>query len=308
VPEPEPEPVVDTAPIAEVAELEQRTELLPEPALTQVADAAAITAADTVSDVVTATPEPEPAVEPEPVFTPSVEPSAASLLEQLSMPVAPASQASAPPVEPTPQVEATPEPGPAPDLPVEDESPVARRDPAAPSWWAPLDAADYPVADEQYPKPPAVQSTETHLPEFPAPPVGFPAPSSPAGVPIWATRSPTPSPTAAPQFVGDLSIDPTSLRPRLTVRSGTARLRVDDTALTLRTLFRKERLPWAQVNRFEQHFPTGDPGNATPGVLLAITPTGAVELPATKRTPGELRHLHALLDAYRVRALARANQ
>ncbi len=290
--------------------MEQRTELLPEPELTPVADATAITPADTVSDTVTAAPEPEPAVEAEPVFPAPVEPGAASLLEQLSMPVAPVVPPPQQPAEPAPQVEveSEPEPGPSPDLPAADEPPVVRRDPGAPSWWAPLDAAGHPVADEQYPKPPAAPPAETHLPEYPAPPAGFPAPSSPAGVPIWATRSPTPATSAGPQFVGDLAIDPTSLRPRLTVRSGTARLRVDDTALTLRTLFRKDRLPWTQVNRFEQHFPTGDPGNATPGVLLAITPTGAVELPATRRTPGELRNLHALLDAYRVRALARANR
>jgi hypothetical protein len=275
-PEPEPTPVAETVPIAPVAEFEQRTELLPETATGPVAEAGPIRPADTVP-----APEPEPPAEPEPepVFRPVPEPAAAAPLEQLPVP------------------------------PDKEPEPVVRRpQPGAPSWWAPLDAADRTAGEEQFPKAPAAASPETHVPEFPAPPTGFPAPSSPASVPIWATRSPTPAAAAAPQFVGDLSLDPTSLRPRLTVRSGTARLRVDDSALTLRTLFRKERLPWSQISRFEQHFPTGDAGGAASGVLLAITPSGAVELPATKRTPGELRNLHALLDAYRVRASARANR
>jgi hypothetical protein len=124
---------------------------------------------------------------------------------------------------------------------------------------------------------------------------------------VWATRAPTTGP-AAPQFVGDLAIDPSSLRPKLTVRSGLSRLTVDEHHLIQGSPLHKERLAWSQISRFELHFPSGDPAAQVPGVLVAITATGAVELPATRRPGGELRNLHALLDAYRIRAQMRANR
>ena len=35
---------------------------------------------------------------------------------------------------------------------------------------------------------------------------------------------------------------------------------------------------------------------------VAMTPAGGIELPATRRQTAGLRHVHALLEAYRVRA------
>jgi hypothetical protein len=128
-------------------------------------------------------------------------------------------------------------------------------------------------------------------------------------VPTWAVRSPTASISpSAPQFVGDISIDPHSLRPKLTVRAGLSSMTVDENQLVLRSMLRRERMPWSQVTGFEPHFPDGDTGPTAKGVLVALTPAGAVELPATRRLAGELRHVHALLDAYRVRAQMLANR
>ncbi|MGH3494269.1 MAG: hypothetical protein ACRDQ1_13710, partial [Sciscionella sp.] len=76
----------------------------------------------------------------------------------------------------------------------------------------------------------------------------------------------------------------------------------------LRSMLRRERMPWSQVTGFEPHFPDGDNGPMSKGVLVALTPAGAIELPATRRLAGELRHLYALLDAYRVRAQMFANR
>jgi hypothetical protein len=41
--------------------------------------------------------------------------------------------------------------------------------------------------------------------------------------------------------------------------------------------------------------------------LVALTRNGPVDLPATKRSTADLRHLHALLDAYAQRAELMAN-
>jgi hypothetical protein len=41
---------------------------------------------------------------------------------------------------------------------------------------------------------------------------------------------------------------------------------------------------------------------------MAITASGPVAIPGTKRPINELRHVHALLDAYRIRALQLAQQ
>jgi len=89
---------------------------------------------------------------------------------------------------------------------------------------------------------------------------------------------------------------------RLTVRAGLASLTVNDLQLVLRSGVHRERLPWSMVSAFEPRFPDGDDGPTARGVLVALTPAGAIELPATRRQGGQLRHVHALLDAYRVRA------
>ena len=169
----------------------------------------------------------------------------------------------------------------------------------ATSWWSPVaPPAEDGQSAEQFPIPPSDSRA-----------AGGGAPNAGAqGVPTWAVRSPNPQFVAsAPQFVGDISIDPNYLRPRLTVRAGLSSLTVDEQHLTMRSMLHRERLPWSQVTSFEPHFPDGNTGPTAKGVLVALTPAGAIELPATRRQGGELRHVHALLDAYRVRAQQFAN-
>ncbi|TAM85497.1 MAG: hypothetical protein EPN43_11365 [Jatrophihabitans sp.] len=171
--------------------------------------------------------------------------------------------------------------------PITPPSPQAPTSPQAPAAAAPAAVPD------RYPVPPAATG---------GPPPA--AASATAAVPRWAVRTPAAQFLGAgPQFVGDIVIDPASLRPKLTVRSGLSSLTVDAGEVRLRRLLSCERMPWSEVLAFEQHFTDGEPGPRTRGMLLAITPAGAVELPATRRLGGELPHLHALLDAYRIRAM-----
>ncbi|MGH8960723.1 MAG: serine/threonine-protein kinase [Jatrophihabitantaceae bacterium] len=169
------------------------------------------------------------------------------------------------------------------------------------SWWSPVAGVERErPGGEQFPIPPAAPE------DPPAPEPAVPSVPSVPTVPTWAVRATTapsvPFVPSAPQFVGDISIDPHSLRPKVTVRSGLASMTVDENDLLLRSFLHRERMPWSQVSGFEPHFPGGDTGPTAKGVLVALTPAGAIELPATRRLAGELRHVHALLDAYRVRA------
>jgi hypothetical protein len=210
-------------------------------------------------------------------------------------------------------------PGPAP--------PVAERPVAAVETRRPVDIdddralLDEPARGDEPPIRPAVRFPVPPLRPAPDPPAGSgpegaPVPPVPAvptvpavpAVPTWAVRT-RPQPTsAAPQFVGDIAIDPESLRPKFTVRAGLSALTVDGHRLVLREGLRRERLPWSMVRGFEARYPDGDVGPTTPGLLVAQTPAGPVELPATRRPAGQLRHVHALLDAYRVRAEQLANR
>jgi hypothetical protein len=190
--------------------------------------------------------------------------------------------------------------------------------PASPAPALPLTAGRRPVEiddDLALPHQPAPHRPPLRAPSVPRvvtptlPPQ--PEPSEPAApaVPTWAVRRPSPFPTGpVPQFVGDIAIDPRSLRPKLTVRAGLSSLTVDGRQLVLRTGIHRERLPWSMVNAFEPRFPDGDESPADQGVLVAMTPAGAIELPATRRHGDQLRHVHALLDAYRVRAQQLANR
>ncbi len=181
------------------------------------------------------------------------------------------------------------------------DPPAPRPTGSFPSWWAPLTAGQQPPA-EPFPIAPAERSRDAY-PYAPTPAAGdTPHP----GVPVWATRTPPQQPTGRPTFVGDLAYDLSLLRPSETVRSGTHRLTADEHGLTLRRTMHTERLSWSQVQGFAPHFPNGDDSPRSPGVLVALTPAGAVELRATKRAGSELRDLHARLEAHRLRALARA--
>src|SRR6476659_2565908 len=123
-------------------------------------------------------------------------------------------------------------------------------------------------------------------------------------VPTWAFRAPVEQPpgTARPVSVGDLTLDPASLRRRVTIRSAPASMTVDETKLVLRSGLRRTEIQWHDVHAFEPRF-DGEPGTAEVGSLVALTRHGPVELPATRHSIGELRYVHALLDAYRLRAL-----
>jgi serine/threonine protein kinase len=261
-------------------------------------------------------PEPMPAPEPEPPRPPAPQP---------PRPEPPAPRPPAPepvppprpapprpepprPEPPLPPPEPQPAPTPVPPVPDQPAAPVETRRPVDidDDRALLLDEPGRAAAPAEPPAPPAGQFPVPPLRPAPAPP----AASTPAAppVPTWAVRTrPQPTP-AAPQFVGDIAIDPESLRPKFTVRAGLSALTVDGHQLVLRQGLRRERLPWSMVRSFEARFPDGEVSSTTGGLLVANTPAGPVELPATRRPAGELRHVHALLDAYRVRAQQLANR
>ncbi len=142
----------------------------------------------------------------------------------------------------------------------------------------------------QYPIPP---QDSTHDPAGP--------PQSSAPVPNWSVRAPavTPVPGAALPRIGDSRLDPALLGRRMTLRSRGSSLRVDDTGIVLRVRLRRTEIAWTDISGFAPRF--AGPG-ASDGRLVALTAAGPLELPATRRPVGELRYLHALLDAYRQRA------
>jgi hypothetical protein len=135
-----------------------------------------------------------------------------------------------------------------------------------------------------------------------APPVGL-APPAATWTPPVTVQDPAPRHRAAPAgraLVSEMSLDPMALRRRVTLRVGSAGLAVDESGLVLRQWWRRQQIPWPDVMGFEPRF-DGRHG-AGGGRLVAITRSGPVELPATKRAMVDLRYVHALLDAYQLRA------
>jgi hypothetical protein len=129
---------------------------------------------------------------------------------------------------------------------------------------------------------------------YPVAPAGA---EEPAGdVPVFADRRRNNAPFGVP-FVGDLAIDPASLRPKLTVRSGLSSVLVSDEGLQVRSAVRRTQLAWDEVWGFEQRIETG----GSIGILVAITAVGPVPLGGTSRPVADLAHLHALFEAYRRR-------
>lgn len=233
-------------------------------------------------------------------------------------PAMPAPPPPPPPVMPAP---APPPPGPEaipialpppalpPPLPLPQPSPSQRaRHAAAPkpakparatATSAPVAAAAAP-APAQVARPPEVAAPARRpaAPEeqYPIPPetVELSSSGGEPSVPQWGLRAPTPA---------DAELDGVEpLRPKLTLRSGLSSMTVDDRGLALRTGRRRQRIFWSQIAGFEPRFPDGEPSATSKGLLIAQTPTGAVELPATRRVSAELQHVHGLLDAYRLRA------
>jgi hypothetical protein len=220
---------------------------------------------------------------------PPVEPAAVT-----GPPAAPAAYPLRPPRPPLP----------IPSLPA--RSPWTAPPPAAPR---PTVAAELPVADVAPPlieflpaasaPPPATADVD-----YPVPPAalrGAPDQSGALGEPAAALRVTRP-PERVPQFVGDLVIDPLSLRRRLRLHAGLTALSIDDRCMTLRIRARRTRIPWTDVLGFEPHYEAGDDQAAPRGSLVVLTTLGPVELPATRGSLAEVRYAHAMLDAYRIRA------
>ena len=161
-------------------------------------------------------------------------------------------------------------------------TPVRRDEPTV---RVPIPVPSPPPAASQYPIPPAVAAPEPAV----------------EPVPTWASRARVPAALgASPQLVGDLSLDPMTLRRRVTLRSGRATLIADESGLTVRRWWRRREVPWPDVLGFEPRIDGGP--EASDGRLVAHTRTGPVDLPATTRPIADLRYVHALLDAYRERA------
>lgn len=143
------------------------------------------------------------------------------------------------------------------------------------------------------PPPPPYPAPALEYPVPPARPLAPPAPAAGPSVPTWSYRGPSPA-------VPDVGIDPGTLRRRVKLRSGASGIVVDETRLVVRRWWRRRELDWRDVEGFEPRFAGGDPSGG--GRLVARTVHGPVELPVTGESAEDLRYLHALLDAYRIRA------
>jgi homeobox protein ESX1 len=188
----------------------------------------------------------------------------------------------------TPDLVGPEPPAPEPVLPADsrdaDRTVAYRPMPARSGAWNPPEPAD---ENQQYPIPPAYNDDRDQL-------------TGP--VPTWAFRAPSPTSTAAaaPALVGELTLDPMSLRRRVTIRAGASSLTVDESKLLMRAWWRRSEISWSDVQGFEPRFDGASASGG--GRLVALTHSGPRELPATKRSLADLRYLHALLDAYRQRA------
>jgi hypothetical protein len=146
---------------------------------------------------------------------------------------------------------------------------------------------------------------------YPIPPTASEPERTPApAVPTWAFRAPAPALSTVPQRRDvQPQLDPLTLRRRVTIRSGTSSLTVDEAQLVLRAWWRRREIPWSDVSGFEPRYdPVGAHSTQGPGRLVALTAGGPVDLPATKRSGTDLNYLHALLEAYRQRAVELANR
>jgi serine/threonine protein kinase len=147
--------------------------------------------------------------------------------------------------------------------------------------------------------PPAVGDSSPHpVPDF-AQSVEMPTATGP--VPTWVFRAPNASPgPGMDQPVGDLTLDPASLRHKVTIRSGATSLTIDEGRLVSRRWFSRTEIRWPSVHGFETCFDQGS-GN---GYLVVHTDRGPVELSATRGSSADLRYVQALLAAYRQRAMS----
>ncbi len=177
------------------------------------------------------------------------------------------------------------------------EVPLPERPPPAPV------APSAPPLTAPPPPPPGPSTAGEESGRYPVTPESE-VPTATGPVPTWVFGMQQQAQQAyAPPSVGDLTLDPASLRRKVTVRSGGASLTIDETKLVLRHWLRKSELAWSSIRGFEPRL-EGIDAAGSGGSLVAITNSGPVQLPATRRSMADLRYLHALLDAYRQRALA----
>jgi hypothetical protein len=158
----------------------------------------------------------------------------------------------------------------------------------------------YPPGDPrtvQEPIPEPTAEAEPAPTQFPIPPAAA-APAYVLDAPLTALR-----PAAVgSDFSNDLAIDPGSLHRKLRLSSGLSSLRVDEVELRVRSGLKRESIPWTDVLGFEPRFDTSKHAAPSHGWLVVLTPQGEFDLPATRSPIAELRHRHAMLEAYRVRA------
>jgi hypothetical protein len=140
-----------------------------------------------------------------------------------------------------------------------------------------------------------------------APPSSPQAPPTADVAPSPLVPLPPPRPVVASHPVSDIALDPMTLRRRVTIRSGASALVVDEARIVLRVWWRRREIPWSNVLGFEPRF-DGVNAAGSGGRLVALTVDGAVDLPATKRPMSDLRYIHALLDAYRMRSQLLSNR
>ena len=100
-------------------------------------------------------------------------------------------------------------------------------------------------------------------------------------------------------------MDPMSLEAKTTLRSGPSAVTVTDAGLRVRTWFKTSLVSWPDVLGFESQLDPADGATghvSDSGHIVAMTTSGPVDLSGTRRSHAELRYLHALLEAYRLRA------
>lgn len=174
-----------------------------------------------------------------------------------------------------------------------------------------IDDEYFPAARPNRPEPeyqpvPAVAAAEP-VPDG-APEIVHAVEPRPDAVPMWAVRGANQPSFDAPQFVGELSLDPMSLRSKATLRAGASSVKIDEQRVRLRTWLKRTEIPWSDIQGFEAQLDTPDAGPASAGQIVVLTAFGPVEMAGTRRPLAELRYVHALLDAYRIRARYAANR
>jgi hypothetical protein len=139
---------------------------------------------------------------------------------------------------------------------------------------------------------------------YPIPPAAHsnaPDPNLAFGAPATALRMAWPL-TPNAQSGTDLVIDPMSLRGRLRLHAGVTTMTIDERSLTLRTRFKRTRIPWTDVLGFQPQYDVVGADGVTNGSVVVVTTTGPVVLQATRGSLGDVRYAQAMLEAYRIRA------